>query len=130
VAQKANKQWGWIAMDTQPRPSLACHGGERRHARAQQWWAHLPAVYREPARFSTDPEAVYTGIMPAAQPKAITKHARKTKHMERFHHPLRQRVSRLVRATLAFSQKLANPIGAIQYFICPYNLTRAAAGLV
>jgi dihydroflavonol-4-reductase len=40
---------------------------------------------------------------------------------------LRQRVSRLVRDTLAFSKKLANHIGAIKYFICHYNLTRAAA---
>jgi len=31
---------------------------------------------------------------------------------------LRQRVSRLVRATLSFSKKLANHIGAIKYFIC------------
>ncbi|HKH21105.1 MAG TPA: IS1 family transposase, partial [Gammaproteobacteria bacterium] len=40
---------------------------------------------------------------------------------------LRQRVSRLVRATLSFSKKLANHIGAIKYFICDYNLTRRAA---
>jgi hypothetical protein len=36
-------------------------------------------------------------------------------------------VSRLVRDALSFSKKLANPIGAIQLFICHYNLTRAAA---
>jgi len=40
---------------------------------------------------------------------------------------LRQRVSRLVRAALSFSKKLANHIGAIKLFICHYNLTRAAA---
>jgi hypothetical protein len=39
----------------------------------------------------------------------------------------RQRVSRLVRDTLSFSKKLAHHIGAIKYFICHYNLTRAAA---
>jgi hypothetical protein len=36
-------------------------------------------------------------------------------------------MSRLVRETLSFSKKLANHIGAIKYFICYYNLTRAAA---
>jgi hypothetical protein len=36
------------------------------------------------------------------------------------------RVSRLVRETLSFSKKLANHIGAIKFFICHYNLTRAA----
>jgi len=43
---------------------------------------------------------------------------------------MRQRVSRLVRDTLAFSQKLAHHIGAIKYFLCHDNLTRAAALLV
>ena len=80
--------------------------------------------------FYTDQYAVYTGGIPAAQHKAITKHGRKTNHIERFNNTLRQRVSRLVRDTLAFSKKLANPIGAIKYFICHYNLTRAAAFLV
>jgi IS1 family transposase len=68
--------------------------------------------------------------MPAAHHQAITQHARQTKHSERVHNTLRQRVSRLGRDTLAFAKKLANPIGAIQYFICHYNLTRAAAFLV
>jgi IS1 transposase len=44
--------------------------------------------------------------------------ARKTNHVERFNYTLRQRVSRLVRATLSFSKKLAHHIGAIKYFIC------------
>ena len=59
--------------------------------------------------------------MHAAQHKAITKHARKTNHIERFNNTLRQRVSRLVRDTLAFSKKLANHIGALKYFICHYT---------
>lgn len=39
---------------------------------------------------------------------------------------LRQRVSRLVCSTLAFSKKVDNRVGAIRYFICHYNLTRTA----
>jgi IS1 family transposase len=50
---------------------------------------------------STDLYAVYTGVIPAAQHKAITKQARTTKHIERFNTTRRQRVSRLVRDTLA-----------------------------
>jgi len=65
-------------------------------------------------------------VMPAAQHQAITKSVRKTNHIERFNNTLRQRVSRLVRSTLAFSKKGENHIGAIRYFISPYNLTRAA----
>ena len=52
--------------------------------------------------------------------------ARKTNHIERFNNTLRQRVSRLVRSALSFSKTLANHIGAIKYFICHYNLTKAA----
>jgi insertion element IS1 protein InsB len=66
-------------------------------------------------------------VIPTAQHKAITQKARETNHIERFNNRLRQRASRLVRDTLAFSKKLANHIGAIKYFICHYNLTRAAA---
>jgi hypothetical protein len=49
VAQKANKPWGWIARDKPTRPILAFHVGERRHERARQLWANLPAVSRAQA---------------------------------------------------------------------------------
>jgi hypothetical protein len=35
--------------------------------------------------------------------------------------------SRLVRDTLSFSKKVENHIGAIKFFICHYNLEKAAA---
>jgi insertion element IS1 protein InsB len=89
-------------------------------------WANIPAVYREQATFYTDQYAAYTDVIPGAQHVAITKRARKTNHVERFNNTLRQRVSRLVRSTLAFSKNIENHIGAIRYFICHYNLTRAA----
>jgi insertion element IS1 protein InsB len=66
-------------------------------------------------------------VIPAVQHKAITKKARQSNHLERFNNTLRQHVSRLVRDTLSFSKKLANHIGAIKYFICHENLTRAVA---
>jgi insertion element IS1 protein InsB len=69
----------------------------------------------------------YQGVIPVARHQAITKKARKTNHLERFNDTLRQRVSRLVRDTLSFSKKLANYIGAIKFFICHYNLAKAAA---
>jgi IS1 family transposase len=70
---------------------------------------------------------VYEGVIPPERHKAITKKARLTNHIEWFNNTLRQRVSRLVRSTPAFSKKLANHVGAIRYFICHYNLTRTAA---
>jgi IS1 family transposase len=127
VGQKANRQWVWIAMDAVTRQILAFHVGDRSRQSAQALWGKIPAAYQEQAMFYTDCYEVYTGVIPPAQHRAITKLARKTNHIERFNCTLRQRVSRLVRATLSFSKNLANHIGAIKYFICDYNLTRCAA---
>ena len=127
VQKKANEQWLWLALDRSTRQIIAFHVGDRSRTSAKQLWANLPAVYREHATFYTDQYVVYQGVIPAERHKAITKNARKTNHIERFNNTLRQRVSRLVRATLAFSKKVENHIGAIRYFICHYNLTRATA---
>jgi len=127
VQKKANKQWIWIAMDATTRQIIAFHVGDRSHESGKALWANIPVRHRAQATFHTDQYAVYKGVIPARQHRAITKHARKTNHIERFNNTLRQRVSRLVRETLSFSKKLANHIGAIRYFICHYNLTRRAA---
>ena len=127
VQRKVNRQWIWIAMDARTRQVIAFHVGDRSRDSAKQLWAKIPLVYREQATFYTDQYDAYTGVIPAERHKAITKHARKTNHIERFNNTLRQHVSRLVRETLLFSKKLAHHIGAIKYFICHYNLTRAAA---
>jgi insertion element IS1 protein InsB len=69
-------------------------------------------------------------VIPAERHRAIRKKTRKTNYIERVNNTLQQRVSRLVRETLAFSKKLQNHIGAIRHFICHYNLTRVAALLL
>jgi IS1 family transposase len=126
VQKKANSYWLWLAMDKQTRQIIAFHIGDRSRDSAKQLWANIPAVYRENATFYTDQYAAYLGVIPPGQHKSVTKHARKTNHIERFNNTLRQRVSRLVRSTLAFSKKADNHVGAIRYFICHYNLTRTA----
>jgi insertion element IS1 protein InsB len=127
VQKKAHKQWIWIAMDAKTRQIIAFHVGDRSRDSAKQLWANIPMGHREQAIFHTDQYEAYQGVIPPPQHKAITKHARKTNHLERFNNTLRQRVSRLVRDTLSFSKKLANHIGAIKFFICHYNLAKAAA---
>jgi IS1 family transposase len=127
VGTKANRQWVWIAMEATTRQVIAFHLGDRSGQSAAALWQKIPAVYQERALFYTDHYAAYTEIIPSAQHRAISKLARTTNHVERFNCTLRQRVSRLVRATLSFSKKLSNHIGAIRYFICDYNLTRSAA---
>src|SRR5713101_6846315 len=127
VQKKANKQWIWIAMDATTRQVIAFHVGDRSRQSAKRLWAKIPEAYRHHATFYTDQYVVYEWVISEAQHRAISKLARTTNHIERFNNTLRQRVSRLVRAALSFSKKLANHIGAIKLFICHYNLTRAAA---
>jgi insertion element IS1 protein InsB len=114
-------------MDAKTRQIIAFHVGDRGRESGAQLWAKLPEVYQRQAVFHTDLYAVYKDVPPPERHKAITKNARKTNHIERFNNTLRQRVSRLVRDTLSFSKKLAHHIGAIKYFICHYNLAKAAA---
>jgi len=127
VGKKANRHWVWIAMDATSRQIIAFHVGDRSGQSAKALWEQIPAVYQEQAMFYTDQYEVYKGVIPSARHRAISKLARKTNHVERFNCTLRQRVSRLARATLSFSKKLTNHIGAIRYFIYDYNLTRSAA---
>jgi insertion element IS1 protein InsB len=115
VGKKKNKQWLWLAIDSHTRQALAFHVGDRSKKSARKLWKKLPAVYRQHATFWTDGYASYQGIIPATQHRIVTKASRGTNHIERLNCTLRQRVSRLVRATLSFSKKLTNHIGAIKY---------------
>jgi IS1 family transposase len=127
VEKTAHKQWIWIAMDATTRQIIAFHVGDRRRESAKALWANIPEVYQQRAMFHTDQYDVYNSIIPVERHKAITKQARKTNHIEWLHNTLRQRLSRLVRATLSFSKKVENHIGAIKFFICHYNLEKGAA---
>jgi insertion element IS1 protein InsB len=127
VGKKTNRQWIWIAMDATTRQVIAFQVSDRSGQSAAALWEKIPAVYQEHALFYTDHYAVYSGVIPSTRHRTITKLARTTNHIERFNCTLRQRVSRLVRATLSFSKKLSNHIGAIKYFIYDYNLTKSAA---
>src|SRR5205823_13847387 len=109
------------------RKIIAFQVGDRGRQRAEALWGKIPTGYQKQATFSTDCYEAGKGVIPSVQHRAVTKLARKTNHVERFNCTLRQRVSRLVRATVSFSKKLANHIGSIKYSICDYNLTRCAA---
>jgi IS1 family transposase len=126
VSNKNNKQWLWLAMDIKTRQVVAFYIGDRSKRSARKLWKAIPEVYKQKAVFYTDQYVGYLGIIPAAQHQAVSKQFRKTNHIERLNCTLRQRISRLVRATLSFSKKLANHIGAIRYFLCHYNLALAA----
>lgn len=126
VGSKENKYWIWIALDAKTRQVIAFYVGDRSKDSAKELWKNIPETYRKHATFYTDLYESYEGVIPKEQHKAVPKQAGKTNHIERFNCTLRQRVSRLVRSALSFSKKLENHIGAIKYFICHYNLTKAA----
>jgi insertion element IS1 protein InsB len=102
VGKSANRHWGWMAMDATTRQVIAFHVGDRSGQNATAFWEKIPAKYQEQATFSTDHYEVYKGVISLVQRRAISKLARKTNPVERFNGTLRQRVSRLVRATLSF----------------------------
>ena len=125
VGKKANKQWVWMAMDVSSRQIIAFHVGDRSRVSAKALWELIPECYRQHAMFYTDGWQAYVSVIPAKQHRVVKKQKRITNHIEQFTCTLRQRVSRLVRASLSFSKKLSNHIGAIKYFICHYNLEKA-----
>ena len=67
----------------------------------------------------------YQGVLPQNRHRPVDKKvvSGKTSLIERLNCTLRQRVSRLVRKTLAFSKVISNYIGAIWYFVHNYNLS-------
>src|SRR5437588_9845482 len=121
VGKKADKQWLWLAFDTETRQVIAFFVGDRSRESARRLWQRIPAAYRERATFYSDDWEAYKGVIPAERHVVCGKASGLTSGVDRFTCTLRQRVSRLVRKTLSFSKKLANHVGAIKYFICHYN---------
>lgn len=121
VDDKGNKQWVWLALDTNTREVIGCHIGDRSRESAKALWQSLPGVYRQCATVYTDYWEAYETVIPAKRHRPVGKDSGLTSYVERFNNTLRQRVSRLVRKTLSFSKKLENHVGAIWNFIHEYN---------
>jgi IS1 family transposase len=92
-------EWGWLAREALTRQILAFPAGERRRQSAQALGEKIPTGDQAQALFYPDQYAVDKRVLPSAQPRAITTRARKTTHVAGFNGTLRQRGSRLVRAT-------------------------------
>ena len=121
MGHKGNQQWVWLALDRESRQIVGVHIGDRNRQGAEALCRSLPPIYRQCAVSYTDFWEAYETIVPSKRHRAVGKETGQTSHIERFNCTLRQRVSRLVRKTLAFSKKLENHIGAIWYFIHHYN---------
>ena len=121
VGNKTSKNWIWLALDVASRQIVGYTVGQREQREALRLWQSLPPVYRQCAVCYTDNWKAYRGILPKTRHRMVGKSTGKTNHIERFNHTLRQRISRLCRKTLSFSNKLENHLGAIAYFIHHYN---------
>ena len=121
VDHKGNKQWVWLALDAETREIIGAYVGNRSAQSAQRLWESLPKVYRQCAVIYTDAWEAYQQVLPRNRHQVVSKSSGKTSYIERFNNTLRQRVSRFVRRSLAFSKSLRNHIGLLWNFIHHYN---------
>ena len=105
VANKADKQWIWLALDRETREVVGVHVGDRSAQGAQALWDSLPQAYREHARCYTDFWEAYQAIFPADRHRAVGKDSGKTHPIERFNGTLRQRVSSMGQENLIVLQE-------------------------
>lgn len=89
--------------------------GKRDEATTRDRWASLPAVDRpcavgDPALWKAD-----AAVLPSNRHRAVSQERGETSPIDRRHTTFRPRVSRLVRRTLSFSQKVATHLGAVWY---------------
>jgi len=76
--------------------------------------ASVPVIY-------TDDWEAYGAVLPQKRHRVVSKKSGKTSYIERFNNTSRQRVSRFVRRSLAFSKSLCNHVCLLWNFIHHYN---------
>jgi len=124
VERRENKRWVWLVLERRTRQIIALHIGDRSQVSAVRLWKRVPPVIKAQALVLTDCWDAYNLAIPAAQHVACEKQSGQVSLIERFNCTLRQRVSRLVRKSLAFSKSDWFHEEAIKYFIAHYNLER------
>ncbi len=121
VEKRENKRWVWLVLERRSRQIIALHIGDRSQDSAEALWAKVPPAIKAQALVLTDCWDAYALAIPAAQHVACQKQSGQVSLIERFNGTLRQRVSRLVRKSLAFSKSDWFHEEAIKYFIAHYN---------
>ena len=102
VQNKAEKVWIWIALCRRTRQVVAWHFGPRDEISCLSLWHKIPSDYQSLMCYSDSWDS-YQKVIPASQHQACGKEEGQTNHVERFNLTLRNRVGRLVRKTLSFS---------------------------
>jgi insertion element IS1 protein InsB len=123
VNDKGDEQWVWLAIDATTREIVGLHIGDRSGSGASALWQSMPLIYWQCAVIYTDRWSAYPTALPKSRHRPVDKDSGLTSYIKRLNCTLRQRVSRLVRKSLAFSKQLNNHIAAIWNFVHDYNAT-------
>jgi insertion element IS1 protein InsB len=113
-------------MCRETRQVVAFVTGDRSRATCKRLWEAIPGSYKGATCYSDFWEA-YQEVLPEEQHEATTKEEGQTCHVERWINTLRQRLSRFVRETLAFSKSRQMHHCCLKLFICRYNLERRSS---
>lgn len=73
-----NKQWVWLALDSETREIVGVYIGARDQTAARKLWQSLPPVYRQCAIAYTDFWAAYAAVLPSNRHQAVGKETGKT----------------------------------------------------
>jgi insertion element IS1 protein InsB len=123
VYRKSNKVWVWLALCRKTRQVVAFVIGDRSRASCRRLWQAVPECYKAATCYS-DFWGAYQGVIPDEQHEAVGKEEGETSHVKRWINNLRQRLSRFVRKTLAFSKSHQMHYYCLKLFIYRYNLER------
>ena len=121
VGQKANKRWLWVALNRRNRQVVAYVIGDRSSNTFKRLIRKIPVEYLACQSFS-DLWKSYRILESKGNHKLVTKDSGETNHIERWNCTLRQRVSRYVRKSLAFSKIDKFHHLMTKLFIFDYNL--------
>ena len=122
VGSKSNKRWVWVALNRRNRQVVAYVIGDRSNRTFKRLVRKIPIEYLACQSYS-DLWKSYRILQSKGNHQLVPKGAGQTNHIERWNCTLRQRVSRYVRKSLAFSKIDKFHHLMTKLFIFKYNLT-------
>ena len=119
IFSKANRFWLWIALCRRTKQVLAYHFGDRNTKTFDEFYLKVPIPYAN-CLSRSDGLKAYKKLT-AYGHKMHKKKDGETNQVEAFNTILRQRISRLVRKSCAFSKSFEMHEAVIRCFIQEYN---------
>jgi insertion element IS1 protein InsB len=121
VGRKSSKRWLWVALSRKTRQVVAWIIGDRSSETFKRLLKRVPESYLRLQSYS-DHWKAYKMLLNKGNHKMTDKDEGETCHVERWNCTLRQRMSRFVRRSLAFSKKERYHHMAVKLFVWFYNL--------